>query len=314
MTKQYGNTGPIRLIKGLFWACVLVLPSLLCAQDAAQGDFAGLVEIGDGRRLYLECHGTGSPTVILEAGFRNTAQVWTTSDAPHQAPVLPRVAEFTRVCAYDRPGTTWEADLFSRSDPAPEPRAMPEVVSDLHALLTAAQVPGPYVLAAHSLGGIMARMYAAAYPYSVIGLVLVDAYPENVAELLGPVNGPLFEKLVTSVPPELEGYKDLENFDIQATVQLMRETTGAKPLRPLPLIVLSRGRPIEDLPPDLPPYFPAAFEADWRAGQNQLAALLPDSQHFFAQKSGHYIPVMQPGLVVNAIRQVVRATREGLWP
>ena len=75
---------------------------------AAGGDFAGLVEVGGGRRLWLECRGTGSPTVILETGYRNTAEVWDTvalDPAADTTAVLPGVAAFTRVCAYDRPGT-----------------------------------------------------------------------------------------------------------------------------------------------------------------------------------------------------------------
>src|SRR3954462_2186247 len=75
---------------------------------AASGDFAGLVDIGGNRRLWLECRGEGSPTVILEAGAGNDADTWDTIGlAPDstQTAVLPGVAAFTRVCASDRPGT-----------------------------------------------------------------------------------------------------------------------------------------------------------------------------------------------------------------
>src|SRR5215204_627636 len=109
---------------------------------AASGDFAGLVDIG-GRSLYLECHGTGSPTVILESGYRASARFWSDDllhpDVPRTM-VLPGVAAFTHVCAYDRPGTyaSIGADDFpSRSDPIAQPRTAPEVVADLHALLQA---------------------------------------------------------------------------------------------------------------------------------------------------------------------------------
>src|SRR5215212_10864930 len=93
------------------------------------GDFSGLVDIG-GRKLYLECHGTGSPTVVLVAGGRSSARYWTDDllhpDAPRTM-VMPEVAEFTRVCAYDRPGTYAEIndELFpSRSDAIPQPRTV----------------------------------------------------------------------------------------------------------------------------------------------------------------------------------------------
>ena len=115
--------------------CYLGGPSLVGAQAAspvapavaAGGDFAGLVDIG-GRSLYLECRGSGSPTVILEAGFRSRADYWTDDLIQPGAPrtmVFPGVAAFTRVCAYDRPGTI-DRDRRrlqpSRSDPVAMPR------------------------------------------------------------------------------------------------------------------------------------------------------------------------------------------------
>src|SRR3954463_12378813 len=92
------------------------------------GDIAGLVDIGGGRRLWLECRGQGSPTVVLEAGFRTRGDLWSDDLIQPEAPrtmVFPGVAAFTRVCAYDRPGTTTVIDgalLPSRSDPVAMPR------------------------------------------------------------------------------------------------------------------------------------------------------------------------------------------------
>jgi pimeloyl-ACP methyl ester carboxylesterase len=176
--------------------------------SAASGDFSGLVDIG-GRNIYLECRGTGSPTVILESGFRNDADIWSVPLGDTQTMVLPEVAKFTRVCAYDRPGTILDLDRGSRSDPVPMPRTLPEIVDELHALLLAANVPGPYVLAAHSLGGLMVRLYASTYPNEVAGMVLVDAVPDGLPALLGPADYATFEQLTTQPPPGLEGYRDL---------------------------------------------------------------------------------------------------------
>src|SRR6266536_3784700 len=130
----------------------------------ASGDFAGPVEIGKGRKMYLECRGSGSPTVILESGYRNDAEIWSTPLQPGMSTVFPQVAKFTRVCAYDRPGTFLDANHLSRSTPVPMPRMARDLVSDLHVLLQRAHVPGPYVLAAHSFGDIFARLYASTYP------------------------------------------------------------------------------------------------------------------------------------------------------
>jgi len=71
----------------------------------ATHDFAGLVEIGGGRKIFLECHGSGIPTVIFESGYRNDADIWSAQLEPGASAVFPEVARFTRVCAYDRPGT-----------------------------------------------------------------------------------------------------------------------------------------------------------------------------------------------------------------
>jgi pimeloyl-ACP methyl ester carboxylesterase len=124
----------------------LLLVPLVTALDSTaraveSGDFAGLVDIGGGRKMYLECRGTGSPTVVLLAGLKGSAEDW--SIVEKTAPtVFSEVAKFTRVCAYDRPGTPVE-EKPSRSDPVPQPTTAEDAVADLHALLSAAGEAGP---------------------------------------------------------------------------------------------------------------------------------------------------------------------------
>jgi len=90
----------------------------------------------------------------------------------------------------------------------------------------------------------------------------------------------------------------------------MREAALTDPLRPMPLFVVSRAKPVK-LPPNVPPAFSAdAFEAAWREGQARLAALLPDARQAIATESDHSVQVEQPGLVVDAIRAVVDAVRD----
>ena len=146
----------------------LLLLTSLFAYAQQKGDFAGLVEIGAGRKMFLECRGSGSPTVILESGYRGSADSWSTPLEPGKNTVFPQVAKFTRICAYDRPGTVRDANHLSRSTQVSMPRIARDVVSDLHALLQMAHVPGPYVFAAHSFGGIFARLYASTYPNEVV--------------------------------------------------------------------------------------------------------------------------------------------------
>jgi pimeloyl-ACP methyl ester carboxylesterase len=276
----------------------------------ATGDFAGLVDIGGGREMSLTCRGEGSPTVILEAGFRNTGQIWQVTDPAGATAVLAGISGFTRVCAYDRPGTILDASHFSRSDPVPMPRTADAVVTDLHALLQAAGVPGPYVLVAHSLGGVFARLYASTYPDEVVGMVLVDAWSEQLPALLGPRQWEAYATLAAPAPPGLETYADLEQIDFAAASSAVHDAATASPLRPMPLVVISRGKPVA-LPPNVPDAFsPEAFERAWTEGQSLLAGLLPDARHVTAAASTHYVQIEQPQLVIDVVRAVVDAVRE----
>ena len=281
---------------------------------AASGDFTGLVDIGGGRKMYLMCRGQGGPTVILEAGYGNDADAWDTVGLPpgaEQTAVLPGVAAFTRVCAYDRPGTILDPEHRSRSDPVPMPRDAVAMVADLHALLSAAAIPGPYVLAGHSFGGLLARLYAATYPNEVVGMVLIDAAHEDYYDEVEAVLASAQLAAATPTPEGLADDPDFEQIDIDASATAMREAAVASPLHPMPLVVITHG-----LPWDWPAGYPVtALEGIWGPLQEKLAALVPDSRLVVAEESQHFIPGDQPELIIAAIRQVVDAVRDpSTWP
>jgi pimeloyl-ACP methyl ester carboxylesterase len=280
------------------------------AHAAESGDFAGLVDIGGGRKIYLECRGTGRPVVILEAGLRTRADIWSVKPQTGEA-VFPAVAAFSRVCAYDRPGTTLGTDQFSRSDAVPMPRTAEDAVASLHALLQAAAIPAPYVLVSHSTGGLISRLYASTYPKEVAGLVLVDAISEGVQTAMAPERWKVYDRLLLADPPkELAYYKDLETFDFDASFDEMRRAAKRTPLASIPLIVISKGRPFE-LPAGLPAWLPDTLERAWTTGQQQLAQLLPETHHLIATNSSHYVQIEQPHLVIDSIRKVVDAVHSG---
>ena len=289
---------------------LLALPRPAVAQAAsAAGDFIGSIDIG-GREIHLECGGADAPTVILISGYRNDGEIWTVEPGAGLMPVFTGVAAFARVCAYDRPGTVLDITHVSRSDPVPMPRTADEVITELHALLAVARIPGPYVLVAHSLGGLFARLYASTWPDEVAGMVLVDALPESLESLLGPRAWKAFEAIASGPIPGLENYLELEHVDFTAASNRMAEMAAKTPLRPMPLFVISRGKPVV-LPPNLPAGFSAqTLETAWRAGQERLAALLPDARHEIAGESDHYVQIAQPALVVAAVRRVVDAVRD----
>jgi CubicO group peptidase (beta-lactamase class C family)/pimeloyl-ACP methyl ester carboxylesterase len=275
------------------------------------GNFAGLIEIGAGRKMYLECGGSGSPTVILESGYRNDADIWSTQFEPGNNIVFPEVAKFTRVCAYDRPGTFLDPDHLGRSTPVSMPRTARDLVSDLHVLLQTAHVPGPYVFAAHSFGGIFARLCASTYPNEVVGMVLVDALSEKVRTGLTPEQWKMYVNFGFTKPtPGVEKYKDIETLDVNASLDEMERAASAEPLRPMPLFVLTQGEPF-DLSPwqPLPADFPGGLNKAWHAAQEALVTLSPNAKHKIATKSSHYIQAQEPQLVIDAIKQVVEALR-----
>lgn len=114
----------------------------------------------DGIPLHVREQGWGGPTVVLEAGLTSMSAQW--------AWVQPAVARFTRVVSYDRAGLGF-------SGPSDAPRDARGTAERLHSLLANAHIPGPYILAGHSLGGLFARMFAHLYRDEVVGLVLLDA-------------------------------------------------------------------------------------------------------------------------------------------
>ena len=286
--------------------------------SGAQGDFAGLVDIG-GRKMYLECSGQGSPTVVLVAGAGSSARYWTddlSAQSPPRTMVFPRIAATTRVCAYDRPGTyasVGDQDFVSRSDPVPQPSTFMAAVTDLHSLLQAAHVPGPYVLAGHSNGGFISRMYASTHPDEVIGMVLLDAYSEFLEPVFGPKLWPKLVKLNASqsTAVQIPGYGEAETVPYASGDDQMRQLTKTSPLRPMPLAVLAHGKPF-DLPKD--PKLSQGITSKvaepllLKATQAQ-AKLVPDARFFYAEKSGHNIHQDQPALSAEAIQQVVAGVR-----
>ena len=122
-----------------------------------------LVDVG-GHRLHLRCSGTGSPTVVFEAGGGEMSS--------NVGRVTTQVARSTRVCSYDRAGRGW-------SDVAATPPSGARIAIDLHTLLRRGGVQGPYVLAGHSFGGLYVRTFAARYPAEVAGMVLIDSTAAN---------------------------------------------------------------------------------------------------------------------------------------
>jgi pimeloyl-ACP methyl ester carboxylesterase len=254
----------------------------------------GLYDIGHGRKLYLSSVGQGGPTVVLESGFGDNAGAWFAVESA--------ISRFTRVCSYDRPGA-----IGGASTPAEPPRTGLDTVQDLRALLHSAGIPGPYVLVGHSMGGVFARLFAHTWPDGVAGIVLVDSsHDDQISRISQLVPADLWAQMeALLIPPPAS---TPEGIDIPATLDRVREARSSGTLPELVLTVVSGGAGRN---PDMfPTGWPLEEEhALWMEMQADLATLVPGARHVIAEQSGHYVHQSEPGLVIDAIRQVVMDLR-----
>lgn len=284
---------------------------------------AGLVDLGNGRSIYMECRGSGGPTVVLVTGLGERADNWMTTSADPsstEGSVFPGVAGFTRVCAYDRPGTATATEAgfeLSRSTPVADPATVGDSAVDLDRLLTASGEPGPYVLVGHSLGGPIVRLYAAAHPDEVAGLVLEDALSEDLGDGLTPAQVEGFEKLND---PSFQGRPagSEEAMYSAAVVPLLR---AAPPPPEVPTVILTAdqwpftaemidsGQASGALPEFVTKEFTDALWAAQLEAQARLAAMFPWAEHVTRTDAGHYIHLDNPQLVIDSIRDVVDQVR-----
>jgi pimeloyl-ACP methyl ester carboxylesterase len=199
----------------------------------------GLVDIGGGRQIYLQCAGAGPRTVVLLSGSVVAADNWEYTGNPadeanpvqkSDSAVYPEVAKFTRVCAYDRPGTGRMHSAPGRSTVVAQPTTAQAGVADLHALLAAAKIAPPYVLVGHSWGGLIAQAYARTFPAEITGLVLVDPSTQYLPTVLPP---PVWEQWVQKDPSS-------ETPDHPASIEALN---ASPPLPPMPVSVLTSDKP-----------------------------------------------------------------------
>jgi pimeloyl-ACP methyl ester carboxylesterase len=280
-----------------------------------------------GHDMQIYCTGkasSGRPTVVMDSALGGGLLDWQT--------VQPKVATFARVCSYDRSGIGW-------SESGREPRTSQRIVKELHALLSDAGEEGPYVLVGHSFGGANVQLYASEYPEEVAGMVLVDSAvdtrvldkdlrdafakaapsplvikttaPLGIPRLLASGEDSLPKRLAQERGAIYNGTRHLYAVaDESATVQKsVAEATDAAPsLGEKPLVALSAGAR------QYPGFTKKqAKRADEQANEFEagLINLSENSELVIAKNSEHYIQFDRPMLVVESIRRVVDAARDG---
>lgn len=281
-----------------------------------------LVDIG-GRRIHLLAMGEGTPAVVIIPALGANVLEWVR--------VLRGAQSETTVCAYDRAGLGW-------SDPSLGPVSFDAMADDLHALLKAAGIEPPYVIAGNSMGGVVARRFQSRYPEDVAGMLLIDSSHEEQARRLGDndrwhdivraakgrlrilgvrraaarfglVRGLDAESLAWETVPE---YADAAKASSLSTKQrrtatremllLARPHGQPQDLGALPLAVLSAGNAKRRKWTDW---------ADWCRLQDELAALSSGSAYMYAVNADHNVHLDDPGVVVQTIRDLAERCRQG---
>jgi len=258
-------------------AVVALLLGVMTA--AANGGPSGRYKV-NGYRLYMTCVGTGTPAVVLDEGLSTDSSSW--PDSFRRASVL-----HTRVCAYDRYGL----GLSDGAGWVPKTRTIDRAVSDLHALVRAAKLKGPYVFAGWATGGLIGREYARRYPKDVAGMVLFDAAADDWDTYTG-------METFTSGPESL-------NFAAAETALRAHDSIGAKPL-----VVVEAGDDSTVRATYASDKTAADFQSYWDSSQRSLARISRNSIFVVATKSQHDVVSTAPALSVEAMRIVVNAVRK----
>ena len=291
-----------------------------------------LVDVG-GYKLHIHCTGNNSPTVIVLAGSGvPSTYYWLIQNG---------AAESTRVCVYDRAGYAWSEEGNRDLSPLGQ-------VDDLEALLSNADIQPPYILAGHSYGGYIARLYAQAHPDEVAGLVMIDSahedqwtnYPPSIRDsakqmysgpnkpfnvfLIGmmrslqallPLRDPMVEYFPTEVAERLAAIQKLHPhilYTVKAEVSDM--ALGNSPrvtdLGDIPMVVITHGVPITLMGQSEEAN--SGFERVNLEMQTRLLSLSTDTKQVFAEQSNHdEIPVKQADLVIQAIGDLLNRSMTG---
>lgn len=305
--------GVVVVVVGLILAGTIYESAAEASDNQAYPPLGQMVDVG-GYRLHINCTGTGSPTVVIEAGLGGWSLTWNS--------VQEEVAKTTRVCTYDRAGMGYsEASLLART--------AEQFAFELHTLLERAGIAGPYVLVGHSLGGLTVRIFVRDYPTEVAGVVLIESMnPRQMTQpqtetapqtsyqpsafslpfflgriglvrlLAAPLG--LIQNLPAETQPAYAAFavtpRTIQTWvDEFTNVQVsLAQASAVSSFGDLPLIVLT-----------------AALnqQADWQTMQTELLLLSSNSQQMMADKSGHNMEVDQPEAAVAAIANMVSRLR-----
>jgi pimeloyl-ACP methyl ester carboxylesterase len=231
----------------------------------------------EGHSLNLLIGGHGSAAVILEGGFGEGIAGWSS--------VQKEIANFAQTVSYDRAG-------LGQSEAGPKPRSARQIATELHTALQKVGVNPPYVLVGHSMGGPYVRVFADLYPKEVAGMVLLDPSQEGFDDWTKAHPNGKQKEIDAQIAKAPEGLRaewaGLE--DSYAQARAARLPAG------IPVTLITAG---------LNENVPAEAQRAWIEKHNEWIAKVPGGKHLLAEKSGHFIQLQEPTMVINAIREMV---------
>jgi pimeloyl-ACP methyl ester carboxylesterase len=223
----------------------------------------GKIDIG-GYGLNVDCYGKGKPTVIFESGLGNYSLSWEL--------VQPEISKIARTFSYDRAGVG-----YSDSDGRDLPKTSLDQVHELHTLLEKANVKGPYIIVAHSIGGYNARLFAGTYPEEVSGIVFVDCTSSNK-----------YDGFNKETSEYIAGLARLEpKLDVIESGNQVKEITKKDTLRNVPITVISAVN-----------------------SSAEILGLSNKSKLVSSEGSGHYIQIEKEQIVIDAIKDLIKTVRK----
>lgn len=242
-------------------------------------DLAAKYDVG-GHSLYIECYGSSGPVILFDSGSGGQAVIWKRNPL-----FITSVDSAYRRCVYDRANA-------GRSDRDSDPRAAATSAAELHRLLTAADLRGPYVVVGRSFGGYVSRLFVAAYPEDVRALILVETLTPEFHRGL--------EKVLTprQWAEEVDGVQSYERpLDVIASTALVADAK----LPDVPLLVIA-GTKWHGGNVPWPAGWPAEqLDALWDEAQATLAASVPGGRLIVFEGGDHSLQISQPERLADEI-------------
>jgi pimeloyl-ACP methyl ester carboxylesterase len=324
----------MRLVGRAFMVCVVLATFVILIGVSwnffalrrlrAQNPPPGRFYMVGGKSMHLSCAGTGSRTIVAEAGSGEDSLTWTF--------LQNSLSKTYRFCSYDRAGAGW-------SEPQPGVRDARAISSQLHDLLQTAHEQGPFVLLGHSLGGLYIREYAQQYPGDVSALIFLDAAPPGAyegkaADALGLGQATLRQMTTFSLPVwamEVSGYARLKHLcsdfpPALCSVQGLFKADQCIPSQDAEqryeaVALPSDEREVSDLPRTIPVLVlsedkspglqTAEAFATWNMLQNSLLRLSPESYRVIARNSDHFLQTDCPNFASDQILAFLKPKQNG---